>query len=85
MNLKLLYQEWGIDHDIATMLNVTQMHRGATTHLFHLGRILNKAYSPKEVPDILKRHSEVLGGSMINYMEDVQFGAADIVDLIEHA
>lgn len=83
MNLALMFEEWGVSHDIPLMLDITGNHKTSKTALQLLNRMLAKAYHPAEIPNILTSYSPVLGSSILDYLSHVQDGAAYIIEIIE--
>ena len=83
MSMALMFESWGISHDMAAMLEITGHHRGNGTALQVLNRYLFKAYHPDEIPTILRQRSPVLGGSILDYLCCVDNGAEYIIEIID--
>ena len=83
MDLALMYDSWGITSNRAVMMNITDRHREDTSSLQRLNRILCQIFHSTEIPDILRKHSPLLGTSMLQYLCMTTYAAGYIIRALE--
>jgi len=82
MNLALMFNSWGVAHIPAVVLSINNNHRSNTTSLVVLDRLLCKLFHADEVPNILRKYSPALDGSIIEFLCQVDGGAVYILDML---
>ena len=67
MEFDFIVESWGMSSGEALFLAFNNQHDDLQS-LLHFDRHLRKAYNDHEIPLILRRHSEVLGCSILEYL-----------------
>lgn len=75
MQLELIMEDWRMDTGSKIMLALNNRSEEAQQSILRLDRSLKKAYAEHEIPVILRRHSPILGCSMLDYLIGVENSA----------
>lgn len=77
MLINLILSQWELqDKEAAIMRGIIHNHANDDMQLWSLHRLLDSIYASHELPLILRRHSNKLGMSMLEFLAQNEAGAS---------